>query len=192
MLDARARQFISGISTSVGRTLGKAGVSPNAVTVGGFILTVGASWFIIQNELLLAGIVLTGGGVLDVVDGAVARATNRTTKFGNFLDSSLDRFSDAVVLSAIVWLFFSQGNDFWGGVALAALGASLIVSYMRVKAESLGFECKVGLAERAERIILLIAGLVFSILEPVLAVLAVALFITLIQRFLVVLKQARR
>lgn len=192
MIDARAREALDGLQRFSGRALARLGLSPSVVTVFGVVLTGVGSYAIIERAFWQAGVLLIFGGVTDFLDGAVARATGRTSVAGAFLDSVSDRVSDALVHSALVWVFLAAGDELTGGVALAAFVGAQLTSYVRAKAESLGFECRVGVMERAERVVLIIAGLVFSgILTFVLWVLAIGSAATVAQRFVHVWRQAR-
>lgn len=192
MIDARAREALDGVQRVAGRALARLGLSPGAVTVLGVVVTAGGAYAIFRGAFWQAGLVLILGGVTDFLDGAVARATGRSSVAGAFLDSVSDRLSDAFVYSAIVWVYLSGGDEVTAGVALVAFVAAQLTSYVRAKAESLGFECKVGFMERAERVVLIIIGLVFGILTSVLWVLAIGSVATVGQRFVHVWRQARR
>lgn len=192
MIDARAREALDGVQRIAGRALARLGFSPSAVTLLGMAVTGAATYLILRGAFWQAGLVLTAAGVTDFLDGAVARASGRSSVAGAFLDSVSDRVSDALVYSAIVWVYLSGGDDVTAAVALAAFVLAQLTSYIRAKAESLGFDCKVGFMERAERIVLIVIGLVFPILASVLWVLAIGSAVTVVQRFVHVWRQARR
>lgn len=139
--------------------LAKAGVSPNLVTTLGFLVTVGAGVAYFLGEIQIGGLLVLLGGLLDVVDGAIARAGGKQSKFGSFYDSTLDRASEVVVLLGVLSLYNGSnprlGEPWMIYVVAAAMAGSLLVSYTRARAEGLGIDCKVGLMQRAERIILL-------------------------------------
>ncbi|HEX2179554.1 MAG TPA: CDP-alcohol phosphatidyltransferase family protein, partial [Actinomycetota bacterium] len=186
-----------------------AGVTPNMITVTGFFITVLAALVVSQGRFLLGGLILTGGSLLDMLDGAVARATGKGSKAGAFLDSTLDRLSDAVVFVGLIWWFTNafdwalpptvvaggfepaMTNQLGTGLALAGLILSLMVSYVRARAEGLGFTCNVGIAERPERIFLVAGGLILDLVIPALVILVAATAITVVQRFLYVWRQAK-
>jgi CDP-diacylglycerol--glycerol-3-phosphate 3-phosphatidyltransferase len=134
---------------------------------------------------------LTVGGCLDFCDGAVARVKGTASKFGAFLDSVTDRFSDAFWFSAFTWFYFQDGNTRMAAVALAAYASGTLTSYIRAKAESLGYDCKVGLLERAERLILVCAGLILGFVEIMLWIVAVLGMVTVVQRLIHVGRQAK-
>jgi CDP-diacylglycerol---glycerol-3-phosphate 3-phosphatidyltransferase len=194
VLDAKAREALKGFSDGTGRVLSRLGFTANILTAMGIALSAIGSWRIASGAFLSAGIILTFGGFLDFCDGAVARVQGTASKFGAFLDSVTDRFSDAFLFSGFSWYFFAQDNETMAGIALAAYGASQLTSYIRAKAESLGYDCKVGLLERAERFIVLCAGLILSslwapLLDISLWVTAVLGIFTVLQRLVHVARQ---
>ena len=191
MLDAKAREAIKGLDRLLGKGLARTGITPNAVTLTGVAVTVAASWLIVDGEFTTAGFVLVVGGLFDLADGAVARATGRTTTLGAFVDSVADRVSDGLVLSTLTWALVVRGERTAAALALTALVLAMLTSYVRAKAESLGYDCKVGLVERAERLTVVIVGLVFHVFEIALGVLCVASAVTVMQRLVHVARQAR-
>src|SRR3989449_9578266 len=130
----------------------------------------------------LAGVLLILAGLFDFFDGSLARASGQVTPFGAFLDSVIDRYSDLVVLLGIVVLFARTPNARGAILAMAALVGSVMVSYTKARAESIGIECNVGMMERPERLICLIAGALLDLLEPALWVLAILANLTAVQR----------
>jgi CDP-diacylglycerol---glycerol-3-phosphate 3-phosphatidyltransferase len=196
MLDAKAREALKGFSDGTGRFLSRLGFTANVLTALGIVLSGVAAWRIAAGAFLSAGIILTFGGFLDFCDGAVARVRGTASTFGAFLDSVTDRFSDAFAFSAFTWFFFANGEELMAGVALAAYGAGQLTSYIRAKAESLGYDCKVGILERAERLILLCAGLILDsvvdgLVEVMLWAVAVLGVVTVVQRLVHVARQGR-
>jgi len=166
-------------------------VTPNVLTILGFIVALGASFLIGLGLLLPSGIMLLLSGLFDVLDGVVARNTGRVTDFGGFLDSVLDRYSDLAVTLAVL-LFFVHKDDFVFAVlaAIASIGVAAI-PYARARAEAAGVQCKSGLLERPERMILMILGLCFNLLRPAILLLALFTHVTVVQRVLLV-KRAMR
>jgi phosphatidylinositol phosphate synthase len=196
VLDAKARDALKGLSDLTGRTLSRLGFTANALTALGVVLSAIAAWRIATGAFLSAGLILTAGGVLDFCDGAVARVRGTASRFGAFLDSVTDRFSDAFAFSAFAWFFFQDGDERMAVVALAAYAGGQLTSYIRAKAESLGYDCKVGLLERAERLIVINSGLLLTALwyrtiEIALWIVAVLSIVTVIQRLAHVARQAR-
>jgi len=171
--------------------LGGAGLTPNILTMAGFAIVLAAVVILVNGSHFAAGWTLFAGGVFDVLDGAVAKATDRVTAQGTFLDSTLDRLSDGAMLGGVVWVYAVSGHELGLALALTALVFGFGVSYVKARAEGLGFTCNVGIAERSERVGLVAIGLVFDVLGPSLGILAALSIITFIQRFAHVWKQAR-
>jgi CDP-diacylglycerol--glycerol-3-phosphate 3-phosphatidyltransferase len=196
----RAAAGAQEISTVMRTRLIESRLTPNAISLTGFVLNVVAAVLVWQRYFFLAGVAFIVGSIMDTLDGRYSRMSGKGTPFGAFLDSTLDRMEEGIVLTAVAAYFSSRGNDVAvAGVVLAVLG-SLMVSYTRARAEALGLECKVGFASRAVRVVILSAGLVFAkgaglgdfeLLEPAVYVLAVLTAITTVQRILHVRRQLR-
>lgn len=174
-----ARDRVRGLATPVAAALGRLGLTPNALTVIGFLGTCIAAWAAASQLWLLAGVLVLAFGIFDLFDGTLARATGRTTRLGAFLDSTFDRAGEAVVYLGIAagLLAFGFGAGAW--VAAVALSAAFMVSYARAKAESLGFApgsglASVGLAPREVRIVILTLGLLAAGIVPVVPVVCVS------------------
>ncbi|MEW6068644.1 MAG: archaetidylinositol phosphate synthase [Nitrospirota bacterium] len=156
-------------------------LSPNILTIVGFLITVFAA-FIIPHNLRLGGILILIGGLFDMLDGIVARTRGKTSRFGAFLDSVLDRYSDAFIFLAISW-YFAKNEDYTGAfLSLGTLIGAFLISYTRARAEGLGESCHTGIMERPERLILLIFAAITGWLLPVLWAMLVLTHITVIQR----------
>ena len=166
-------------------------ITPNQVTIAGAIINLGAVALIVFDHLVYAGIVFLLAGCFDMLDGALARLSKVATPFGAFLDSTLDRVSEGAVFAAITYLLASQGHPVDAALVVCALLGSLLVSYTRARAESLGLECKVGLMSRPERVILIALGLFFNVLSYVMYVMLVLTAFTVIQRVLHTHRQLR-
>lgn len=179
---SRFPDYVEAVTSPIGRGLARTGVTPNALTTAGLVLTGVAAWFVANGRPVTGGLVLVAGGLMDTFDGAVARAAGRSTPFGGFLDSVSDRIADGVILGALAWWVADQPRVF--ALAVTALVAAEVTSYVRAKAESIDLACSVGILERGERAVLLMAALVFHrwLLEPVLWVLAVGGVVTVVQR----------
>lgn len=158
-------------------------VNPNLLTVLGTLVCVGGAWAFGQGALLTGALLLWGGGLFDLVDGVVARHFGRSSAFGAFLDSTLDRLVDMAVLVGLAIHFASSGDPVTAWVAGVALAASVLTSYTKARAEALDIELHVGIVERGERVILIVAGGVFGIMEIALWVLAAGATATVVQRF---------
>jgi CDP-diacylglycerol---glycerol-3-phosphate 3-phosphatidyltransferase len=145
----------------------RSGLSPNAVTTVGFLVTVSAGVAFFYGSLQLGGLLVLIGGFFDVVDGYVARRTDRVTRFGSFYDSTLDRVSEVVVFLGVFSLYLGTepniGEPWMVYVVALAMAGSLLVSYTRARAEAMGIDCRVGMMQRAERVLLLgVATLFFG------------------------------
>jgi CDP-diacylglycerol--glycerol-3-phosphate 3-phosphatidyltransferase len=198
MLNRYARAIFTRVFTPAARALVRAGVSPDVVTIVGTLgVTVGALAFYPRGEFVAGTLFITAFVFADLIDGTMARLTDHPTSWGAFLDSTLDRLGDAAVFGGLVLWFAGGGDDLvLAAVALYNLAAGAMVSYSKARAEGLGMTADVGIAERADRLvaILLATGLsgvgVPYILEATLWLLALASTITLVQRVLVVRRQA--
>ena len=179
---AGARSAISNnITQPVVKLLAKTPLTPNAVSWLGFLITVGAAALIGTNHLLAAGVVVLFAGIFDMLDGALARATGKVTRFGGVLDSMLDRLSEAALLLGIL-VIYVRGQQVGESILVGlALTSSMTVSYLRSRIEALGIECKVGLFTRPERVIVLALGLMLSKFQYVLIIaLSIITFFSLI------------
>jgi phosphatidylglycerophosphate synthase len=165
-------------------------ISPNSLTVLGFIITVSAA-AVIPFNLIAGGFLILAGGFFDMLDGIVARTNSKNTKFGALLDSTLDRYSDSFIFIAVAWYFFER-NDIAGVVlTIGSLVGALLISYVRARAEGIGIECNVGIMERPERVVLLAFGCITGLLFYVILLLFFLSHITAIQRILHVYKMTR-
>jgi phosphatidylinositol phosphate synthase len=191
---AGARALASRSVTGLART----GITPNALTTAGVSLCLGASVlapFEDRSPLLvywLAAAVFVVGSLLDILDGALARAGGKSTPFGAFIDSTTDRVGEGAMLAAIALVFAHHGREWAVVLAVAAVVGSFLVSYTRARAEALGLRGDVGLGSRAERVVLITAGLVFAPwggLPWAIVALAATAWLTVVQRILHVRKQ---
>ena len=179
------------------RFLGRLGFTPNALTILGSLLTAGVGLLVAQGWFLAAGVCLWVFSLTDTLDGALARATNRVSVFGAFLDSVCDRYAEAAVFFGLVWWYQTTGSTLGVALAYLALVGSLMVSYARARAEGVGLQAAdIGWFQRPERIILLGVGLLLAAFVPsallgVLALLAVLTSITVLQRVVHVARMSR-
>jgi phosphatidylglycerophosphate synthase len=209
--DLRAR--VRGLMTPIAVGLGRLGLTPNGLTLIGFGIAIIAAGFAVAQLWLPAGLLCVFGGVFDLFDGALARATNKAGPLGAFMDSTFDRWGEAILYIGVVWGAMTLGLDLAVVLAAAAMGSAFMVSYTRAKSESLGFApgtgmANVGLAPREIRIVILTIGLVLAgllpatadgaatppnaiALELALGLIAVLATITTIQRIVVTWNQAR-
>jgi CDP-diacylglycerol---glycerol-3-phosphate 3-phosphatidyltransferase len=137
-------------------------LTPNAISLTGLILNLTAAVLITQRLLFLAGVAFIVGSVMDTLDGRYSRMSGKGTLFGAFLDSTLDRIEEGVVLTAAAWYFADRGDAIAAAACVVTVLGSLMVSYTRARAEALGVECRVGIATRPVRVVILSAGLVFA------------------------------
>jgi CDP-diacylglycerol--glycerol-3-phosphate 3-phosphatidyltransferase len=191
MFDGRFRTPIEKAIRPVGLLLRKTGMSPDHLTILGITVAVMAA-FAIGNGFLRAGLALVILAALpDMLDGALAKASNTASQRGAFFDSVVDRVTDSVLFGGVAWYFASEKSPHLALLPMAIMSVSFLISYERAKAEALGLNAKGGLMERAERIIVLCIGLLFdSILVPILWIMLVLTTITAIQRFVMVWRQA--
>src|SRR4051812_32856008 len=173
-------------------------LTPNAISMTGLVLNLVAAVLVWQRYFFLAGVAFIAGSVMDTLDGRYSRMSGKGTPFGAFLDSTLDRMEEGVVLAAVAAYFASRGDELAVAAVVVAVLGSLMVSYTRARAEALGVECKVGIATRPVRVVILSAGLIFAkgagladfqLLEPAIYVLAGLTLFTTFQRVLHVRRQ---
>jgi CDP-diacylglycerol--glycerol-3-phosphate 3-phosphatidyltransferase len=176
-------------------------LTPNAISITGLLGNVVAAVLIVENHFLLAGIAFILGSVCDMLDGRYSRMSGKGTPFGAFLDSTLDRVSEGIVLAAVAAYFAQQQDDLATGITVLAVVGSFSVSYTRARAEAIGVECKVGIASRPVRVVILSIGLVFAaeevlpdvdLLEPAIYAMAALTIFTTFQRVFHVRKQLRQ
>ena len=191
-----ARAIASRSMTGLARTR----VTPNMLTAAGVTLCAVAAvlvYFEYRNEILffwLGGLAFVVGSILDILDGALARAGGKTTPFGAFVDSTTDRISEAFMLGAIALVLTRDGSELGVGLTVAAIAGSFLVSYARARAEALGLRGDVGIGSRAERVVVITAGLVLApwgVLPWAIGVLAATAWFTVLQRILHVRRQLR-
>ncbi len=175
----------------VAENIGSLGISPNAVTLTGFILSAMAGIFLALGNLLNGTMLLALSGACDVFDGILARTTKRTTKFGAFFDSFLDRYADFFPLAGLLYYGHLTGNEVLLLGSLFSISGAFATSYARARAESLGAECKVGIFERPERVVLLILGLLFGYPTETTVLLALFSNLTALQRLFCALERLR-
>jgi CDP-diacylglycerol--glycerol-3-phosphate 3-phosphatidyltransferase len=137
-------------------------LTPNGISIVGFALNLAAAVLVTQRLFFLAGVAFIVGSIMDTLDGRYSRMSGKGTLFGAFLDSTLDRIEEGIVLAAVAGYFAATGDDFAAAMCVVAVLGSLMVSYTRARAEALGVECKVGLATRPVRVVVLSIGLVFA------------------------------
>jgi CDP-diacylglycerol---glycerol-3-phosphate 3-phosphatidyltransferase len=193
--------YTTGARTLASRSivgLARTRVTPNALTTAGVSLCLAAAvivYFENHGKLLfywVGALVFVVGSILDILDGALARAGGKTTPFGSFLDSTTDRVGEGAMLGAIALIFARHGNEVALGATIAAIAGSFLVSYTRAKAEALGLRGDIGLGSRAERVVAITAGLVLApwgVLQWAIYLLTATAWLTVLQRILFVRKQ---
>lgn len=166
-------------------------LTPNAISILGFVLNLAAAVLVLEHLFFLAGIAFIVGSVMDTLDGRYSRMSGKGTLFGAFLDSTLDRVEEGIVLTAVAAYFAARGEEVAAAMCVLATLGSLMVSYTRARAEALGVECKVGFATRPVRVVVLSVGLVFAkgasiaefeLLAPAIYVMATITTVTVFQR----------
>jgi CDP-diacylglycerol--glycerol-3-phosphate 3-phosphatidyltransferase len=191
LFDGRFRVGVDRVVNPVGKALKRTGLSPDHLTALGLILAVPAAVTVGLGDLGLGLGLLIASAVPDLLDGALAKASGRASNRGAFFDSVADRVSDALVLGGVAWYLQSRYHGHAALLPFAVLGVSMLISYQRSKAESLGYQAKGGLMERAERVVMICAGLAFSVvLVPLLWAMLVLSSFTAVQRFVKVWRQA--
>ncbi|MGM0401254.1 MAG: CDP-alcohol phosphatidyltransferase family protein [Chloroflexota bacterium] len=184
------RKTFKGVIDPTAAFLARLGISANVLTIGGCVIAVSVGLLLAQGYLRLGGIILLLTMGTDALDGAVARQADQATRFGAFLDSSLDRIADASLLLGLGWWYRGQGGPHDMLASVAAIG-SLLVSYARARAEAIGIECKVGLFTRVERSLVLVGALILGLTAPALWLLALGTVATALHRILHVFLQTR-
>jgi CDP-diacylglycerol---glycerol-3-phosphate 3-phosphatidyltransferase len=176
------------ITEPVIKLLAKTPLTPNAITLIGFAITVAAGVLAFTEHLVAAGVTVAVAGIFDMLDGALARMTGRVTKFGAILDSTLDRVSESLVLVGLLAVFVRDAMVLESMLVGAALVGSLLTSYTRARMEGLGIECKAGLFTRTERVIVTALGLVLSSLNYTLLIMLIIItffsWYTVVERML--------
>ncbi|MGI8597298.1 MAG: CDP-alcohol phosphatidyltransferase family protein [Thermoleophilaceae bacterium] len=180
-------------------------LTPNAISLTGLVLNVVAAVLIFAELFVLGGLAFIVGSLMDTFDGRYSRMSGKGSQFGAFLDSTLDRVEEGIVLTAVAAYFASRGDELAAGAVVVVVIGSFMVSYTRARAEALGIECKVGIATRPVRVVILSVGLVFAtvfatgagllaagLLEPAVYLLAVLCTVTVLQRVFHVRTQLRQ
>ncbi len=189
------------VSTQVRNRLIESRLTPNAISLTGLALNVAAAALVWERLFFLGGVAFIVGSVMDTLDGRYSRMSGKGSPFGAFLDSTLDRMEEGIVLTAVGAYFADRGDEAAVAAVVVAVLASLMVSYTRARAEALGVECKVGIATRAVRVVILSIGLVFAkgaslgdfeLLKPAVFVLAGLSAITTLQRIVHVRRELNR
>ena len=191
MFDGHLRSSVDRAVKPLGNSLRRTRISPDHLTVAGLVIAMGAALAIAVGQLALGLLLVILAALPDLLDGALAKASNTSSQRGAFFDSVVDRVTDALLLGGVAWYFASTESPHLAILPFAVAGMSSVISYERAKAESLGLSAKGGLMERAERIIALCIGLLFPpLLIPIMWLMLVLTTITAAQRFVKVWRQA--
>jgi CDP-diacylglycerol--glycerol-3-phosphate 3-phosphatidyltransferase len=191
LIDIR-RNLAYRITNPIVGILSKSGITPNALSIINLALNIVAAYVIATGHFLPGGVLVLVSGLFDLLDGALARFTKQTTKFGAILDSTVDRISEAAILCGLlIWYVPKEGASLEIVLIFVVLIGSFLVSYIRARAEGLGWQCQVGLFTRAERVIVLAIGLLVNQILIALCVLAVFVFVTVVQRLVYLWKQGK-
>jgi len=174
------------------RWLALSRIHPNVLTFLGLVINIVAAFLFAAGSFRWAGAVVIGAGLFDMVDGRVARETNRVTRFGGFFDSVLDRYSDLALLMGLLVYYASINRFFYVVLTAIVMTGSVMVSYTRARSENTIPKCKVGFLERPERVVLLIIGALFDRMAPVLWVIAVLSNLTVIHRMIYTWQETKR
>ena len=190
---AKARRYLGlTVSRLPAKLLVKTGLSPNVFTFFGLILALGVAWVLSTGHFFLGGFLVLLSGAFDLIDGAVARASGRSTRFGALLDSTFDRLSEAALFLGLIAYYANQGSHQELVLVGACLVGSMMTSYIRARAEGLGLTCEVGIFTRPERIIVLAIGLILNQMLVVLWIIAVLANLIAWQRLFYVWQQTGR
>jgi CDP-diacylglycerol--glycerol-3-phosphate 3-phosphatidyltransferase len=176
------RKWMRWLLEPLARLINRTGISPNLLTVMGFVLTVGVAYVLATGHLQIGGVLLGVVGTFDALDGTLARLTGKKSRFGAFLDSTVDRLSEAVIFLGLLVYYTQRGGQQESFLIYATIVGSLMVSYARARAEAIGIECKRGILTRFERAVVLVIGLVLNQMLITLWIMAVLSNFTALQR----------
>ena len=184
--------FFGRIIQAIVSALALSRVHPNVLTFIGLLINIWAAFLFGYGKFVPAGLVVIGAGLFDMVDGRVARETNRVTRFGGFFDSVLDRYSDLALLMGLLVYYASINRYFYVVLTAIVMTGTVLISYTRARAENTIPKCKVGFLERPERVVLIIIGALANRMAPVLWVIAVLSNITVISRIIYTWEETKR
>ncbi len=182
MLTDLARKWTRWLLEPIARLIRRTGMSPNLLTLTGFVLTVGVAYVLATGHLQVGGVLLAIAGSFDALDGTLARLVGQKSRFGAFLDSTVDRLSEAVIFLGLLVYYTRHGGQQESFLIYATIVGSLMVSYARARAEGIGIECKRGILTRFERALVLVVGLILDQMLIALWILAILSNFTALQR----------
>ena len=186
------RITFKGVLDPIGGFLNRLGLMPNTLTVIGLAGNVVGAYFLMQGEMLVGGLIILLMGPIDALDGTMARLRGEPSAFGAFVDSVSDRYSELVIYLGLILYYLQHGDWVGSGLVYLAAAGSVLVSYVRARAEALDYEAKVGILTRLERYVVLVPALVFNVPKIGVGIIALLANITALQRILYVRRQARR
>lgn len=189
-LTDRFRVWFKGVLDPVGSFLNRLGLTPNTMTILGLLGNTAGAIFLAQGEMTLGGVLILLMGPVDALDGTMARLRGESGEFGAFVDSVTDRYSEIVIFGGLIFYYLVQGAWLPALLAYIAAAGSVLVSYTRARAQSLGYETKVGMLTRFERYLVLAPALVFNIPQVALWILAILGNVTALQRIIDVRRKA--
>jgi CDP-diacylglycerol--glycerol-3-phosphate 3-phosphatidyltransferase len=184
--------FFGRIIQAIVTALALSRVHPNVLTFIGLLINIWAAFLFSYGKFVPAGLVVIGAGLFDMVDGRVARETNRVTRFGGFFDSVLDRYSDLALLVGLLIYYASINRFFYVVLTAIVMTGTVLTSYARARAENTIPKCKIGFLERPERVVLIIIGALANRMAPVLWVIAVLSNVTVISRIVFTWEETKR
>ena len=191
MLNTARRTLGQRVNKLPARLIARTGISPNVITILGFLVSCTVAWVLATGHFFLGGFLTLFSGAFDMLDGAVATITGKTTRFGAILDSSLDRYSEGVLFLGLL-AYYADRSSYQEIILIgAALIGSVMTSYIRARAEGLGLKCEVGFFTRPERVILLAIGLIANQMLVILWIIAVLSNLIALQRLIYVRQQLR-
>lgn len=185
------KSIASRIANPIVGTLAKTGLKPDTMTLVGLAINIGAACLIALNHFVLGGVLVLVSGLFDLLDGALARFAKQATKFGAILDSTVDRISEAAIFCGLLIWYIPRGSEIEILLIFAVLIGSFLTSYIRARAEGIGLECQVGLFTRAERVIVLVLGLLLNQVFIALCVMGVLVYVTVVQRLFYLRSKAK-
>lgn len=182
ILEQKGREILNPLLTTVARGFRRLGFTPTAMTFTGFLLNVVSGVLLAMGYVRWGGVALLVASPFDALDGMVARVSGRVSRFGAFWDSTLDRFDESAIFLGLMIHYTLGGEALWAALSVFALSSSLLVSYVRARAEALGIQCKVGFAHRPMRMAIMVVGLILGLAPVAIGAICVLATITVLHR----------
>ena len=187
-----ARIRFKNLTNPIAAFLNRIGITPNALTISGLVGSSIGAYFLARGSFIVGGLILAVMGAIDALDGTMARLRGESSNFGAFVDSVADRYSELVIYAGLLYFTVKESDLILSMLVFAAMAGSILVSYVRARAQSLGYEAKVGILSRFERFIVLVPSLIIGYPWVGVAIIAVLANITALQRIISVRKQAHK